>query len=70
MKMKIFDVIGQNPFSAAINLVWVLAQLKILQQIDKINALSGCIPKESCSNIVSNPPVVEVLVLASKSIKI
>ena len=59
-KMNIFDVMGQNSFSAAINLVCVFTQLKILQLIDKIKALSGCIPKVSCSNIVSKAPVVAV----------
>ena len=67
--INILDVIGQNPFSAAINLVCVFTQLKILQVIDKMKALSGCIPKVSCSNMVSNPPVVGVSVLASNRIK-
>ena len=58
--MIIFDNIGQNCFSATINLVCVITLLKILHEIDNINAVSGCIPKDSCSNIVSKPPVVEV----------
>ena len=58
--INILDVMGQKPFSAATNFVCVITQLKILKKIDKIKALSGCIPKVFCSNMVSNPPVVEV----------
>ena len=58
-----FDVMGQNPFSKMIRLVWVFIELKRLQRMErtrKIVVMSVFFPS---SKIVSNPPVVGVSVL-------
>ena len=69
--MKIFDVIGQKPFSAEKREVCTLTQLNMLHAVDRLMMVSGCRPKiASFSNIVSKPPVVAVAVLEMSIIMI
>ena len=62
MKMKIFEVILQKPFSRAINFVCNRMQLRMLHEIDAAITVVGLNPKSFCSKIVVSPPVVGVSV--------
>ena len=62
-----FDVVGQNPFSRMVMLVFtfiVLKRLHIMERMRKTVMASIFFP---LSKRVSNPPVVEEVVVASRS---
>ena len=60
MKMKIFEVNLQKPFSRVISFVWSLMQLRRLQEIEAAITFSGLSPQSFWSKIVVSPPVVAV----------
>ena len=69
IKMNIFDVILQKPFSKAISLVCILTQLKTLQAMEIPRAVVGSNPRNFWLKTVVRPPVLAVCVWATSKMR-